>query len=262
MLPTLLLLAQASLPDNWRAEIERLDRSKVIVLRVTEDMAPPQDPIARSIITQVFQSAGFTAQFTRAEAMSVTNGKYHFVLINPVLTSETNYEAVLAHELGHLWLKAQGYPSPIYQGGEAGCLAVSTGDVVQHVLIRAEMDRRQIDWRRHWMENLGSATDHMENAGQTQPPAPICQRLSQLALWIDVKLGLDPTSWNGFERFENAMAASFPELKQPAGEMSIHLSRLNLTDKTVHRQALGYVFARMKSAGVEIDRKLNETKTP
>ena len=262
MLLPMLLFAQAAHLDIWRTEIERLDQSKVIVMRVTEDTPPPQDPTARSILTQVFQSPGFTAQFNRAEAMSVSNGKYHFVLINPALTRENNYDAVLAHELGHLFLKAQGYPSPIYQGGEAGCLSVSTGDVVQHVLIRAELDRRQIDWRSHWMENLASAADHMEKAGRTQPPAPNCQRLSQLALWIDVKLGLDPSPRNRFERFENAMAASFPELKQPAEEIAAHLAKLNLADKTVHRQALGYVFAKMQSVGFETDRKLNETKIP
>ena len=262
MLLPLLLFLQPSVLDNWRAEIEKLDQSKVLIMRVTEDMPPPEDPAARSIITQVFQSPGFTSQFARAEAMSVNNGKYHFVLINPAHTTESNYDAVLAHELGHLWLKAQGYPSPVYQGGDAGCLAVNAGDVVQHVLIRAEMDRRRIDWRGHWLENLAKASEHMEADGLTQPVAPICQRLAQLALWSDVKLGLNPASWNGYERFEKAMKATFPELSRPAEAISGHLARLDLKDKAIHRQALVFSFQRMKSAGIEIDRKPNETKTP
>ena len=148
MLLPLLLFAQSSVLDNWRAEIEMLDQSQVLIMRITEDTPPPQDPAARNIITQVFQSPGFTSQFARAEAMSVTNGKYHFVLINPALTPEKNYDAVLAHELGHLWLKAQGYPSPVYLGGDA----------VQHVSIRAELDRRKIDLRDDWLVRLAGAT--------------------------------------------------------------------------------------------------------
>ena len=262
MLLPLLLFAQSSVLDNWRAEIEMLDQSQVLIMRITEDTPPPQDPAARNIITQVFQSPGFTSQFARAEAMSVTNGKYHFVLINPALTPEKNYDAVLAHELGHLWLKAQGYPSPVYLGGDAGCLAINAGDAVQHVLIRAELDRRKIDWRDHWLQNLEKATAHLESNGPTQPTAPICQRLAQLELWIDVKLGLDQSSWNGWNRFEMSMTASFPELRQPAGEISSHLAKLDLSDKAVHRKALAYTFNAMKSAGLEIDRKLNETKIP
>ena len=262
MLLPLLLFAQSSVVDTWRAEIEKLDHSQVLIMRITEDTPPPQDPIARKIITEVFQSPGFTAQFARAEAMSVTNGKYHFVLINPAQTTEKNYEAVLAHEFGHLWLKAQGYPSPVYQGGDAGCLAVNAGDAVQHVLIRAELDRRNIDWRDHWLENLEKATTHMESQGVTQATAPICQRLAQLALWIDVKSGLDPSSWNGWSRFEKAMIATFPELKKPAEEIAAFLAKLDLKDKAVHRKALSNTFNAMKTAGLEIDRKHNETKTP
>lgn len=174
MLLPLLLFAQSSVLDNWRAEIERLDQSQVLILRVTADTQPLQDPAARKIITEVFQSPGFASQFARAEAMSVTNGKYHFVLINPAQTAEKDYDAVLAHEFGHLWLKAQGYASPIYQGGDAGCLAVNVGDAVQHVLIRSELDRRNIDWRNHWLENLEKATAHLEAIG---PHAARCAYL-------------------------------------------------------------------------------------
>jgi hypothetical protein len=262
MLLPLLLFIQASVLDNWRAEIEKLDQSKVLIMRITEDTPPPADPIARKIVTEVFQSPGFTSQFARAEAMSVTNGKYHFVLINPAQTPEKDYEAVIGHELGHLWLKAQGYPSPVYQGGDAGCLAINAGDAVQHVLIRAELDRRKIDWRDHWLENLEKATRHMERDGPTQPTAPICQRLAQLALWIDVKLGLDPSSWTGWDRFDKAMSAAFPELKRPALEISSQLAKLDLANKAVHRKALAFTFNAMKAAGIEIERKLNETKTP
>ncbi len=262
MLFPLLLFVQASVLDQWRAEIESLDQSQVLILRVTEDMPPPEDPVVRAILTQVFQSPGFTSQFARAEAMSINNGKYHFALINPAQTPERSYDAVLGHELGHLWLKAQGYPSPAYQGGDAGCLAINAGDAVQHVLIRAELDRRKIDWRDHWLENLERATAHLERDGPTQPTAPVCQRLAQLAMWIDVKLGLDPLSWKGWDRFEKAMIASFPELKQPAEEISSHLAKLDLTDKAVHREALTFTFNAMKMAGLQINRKLNETKSP
>ena len=261
MLP-LLLLFQSSVLDNWRAEIEKLDHSRVLVMRVTEDMPPPADPAARSVITQVFQTPGFTVQFALAEAMSVTNGKYHFILINPLLTPEKNYDAVLAHELGHLWLKAQGYPALVFQGGDAGCLIVNAGDVVQHVLIRAELDRRNIEWRDHWLENLKKTTEFLQQNGASQPRAPICQRLGQLALWVDVKVGLESNGWKGFTEFESAMSKSFPELRQPTEDLAVYLAKIDLTNKSVHRQALTFVFTRMKSAGLEIDRKTNETKTP
>jgi len=262
MLLSLFLFAQISPLDSWRAEIAKLDHSQILIMRVTEDMAPPEDPEARSIITGVFQSPGFASQMARAEAMSVTNGGYHFILINPVLTPDKDVDAVLAHELGHLWLKAQGYPSLVFQGGDAGCLTVNAGDIVQHVLVRAELDKRKVNWRPHWLENLEKTTEFLERNGKTQPTAAVCQRLAQLALWVDVKVGLNENTWKGFPAFEKAMAMSFPELRQSAEYLAGYLSKLNLADKNVHREALRVAFTRMKSTGLEISRKPNETKTP
>jgi hypothetical protein len=262
MLLSFLLLAQASVLDNWRAEIEQLDHSKILIMRVAENTPPPADPEARSIITEVFRSPGFASQFSRAEAMSVTNGKYHFVLINPALTPDSGYEAVLGHEFGHLWLKAMGYPSLVYQGGDAGCLAINAGDMIQHVLIREQLDRRKISWRGRWHQNLEKTADALEQSSAGQPVAPICQRLAQIAMWVDVRLGIDAGQWKDSDRFEKAMSAAFPELRKGVGEIAETLSKLNLSDKTIHRQALQFAFNKLKSLGLEIDRKHNETKSP
>ncbi len=262
MLLAILLFAQTAILDNWRAEIEQLDHSKILIMKVTEDTPPPEDPGARAIITEVFRSPGFASQFSRAEAMSVTNGRYHFVLINPALTDESGYEAVLGHEFGHLWLKAQGYPSPVYQGGDAGCLAINSGDIVQHVLIRKQLDLRKISWRERWQQNLEKTAEQLEKTGTTQPAPPVCQRLAQIAMWVDVRLGIDPAQWKESDRFEKAMSESFPALRPAVDEIARTLAKQNLAEKAVHRRALEFTFNKLKFAGLEINRKHNETKTP
>ena len=59
--------------------------------------------------------------------------------------------------------------------------------------------------------------DAMEETGPAESQ-PMCQALSELGLWIDVRLGLSPESWDHYHRFLAVMEKRHPEFRslQPA----------------------------------------------
>ena len=245
---TALALAQIVLSpalEKWKAEIELKAGAPVIILRgLPENLRTPD----------------LETQFSRAEALSIQNSERRYIILNPAQLKESAEPPVLAHELGHVWLKATGYPPPRYDPGPAGCLSIQTGDIVQHILIRAEMDRRQIAWRPHWLETLELALAQLLK--QKSEPQPGCQAATQLALWIDVKLSLSAASWPRFDAFEKAMAANFPDLGEPAASLAKRLAATDLTGKIAYRQALQFTFDTVKAAALQARDKLNSTAEP
>jgi hypothetical protein len=263
----LLLIAQAAFTpalEQWVEDIVRLDGSRIVLLELEPSSTPPgfqlpRHPRHRDALAPYLSSPGFLAQFAAAQATSIASrdltGKLSYVLLNPLqLTAgEAQREAAIAHELGHLWVKASGYAAPAYQSGPVACLSVLVGDIVQHPLIRREMSRRGIGYLQPWTADLEAALSTLESAGGSrfQPP-PRCQALAQVALWVDVSLHLDRKRWPSAPRFLDLLAERSPGLRPVASGLVEYLRKTDLAGHAAHRAALQYVFDKLKSYALSL----------
>lgn len=219
--------------QNWAQEIERTSGGTVRAVRVYTDplrneLRIPEDAPRPDLIAHYLRDAGFRAQFAAAHALTVNHtgarGKTHLILLNMARSNEWNgeEEGLLAHELGHAWLDARGFASPAYVPGRRSCVSVLAGDIVQHVLIRAETERRGVSQRRYWIRQV--------RAGGPQPAGDPCQRLIQLARLVDARLGLEGTDRAVLERLESEYQTAAPELRDYAGAVERALDG-KLTEK-------------------------------
>lgn len=251
--------------EAWRAEIERVGAMKTHILSLRAGAAGsllelPADTPEREILAPFAGNANFAGQFRGAQALSVqtkrpgTGEAVSFVLVNPELAGEGEaLEAVLAHELGHLWLKAQRYPTPAYSGGESACLAIHAGDAVQHVLIREEMEKRGVHWRGPWIASLEQALGAMEaDRGKPRVTPGRCQALGLAGLWVDAALSLDGETWPRFGAFFESVRERFPEVAPVADQVVKRLRGMELRDKGVHREAVREVYERFRQLALRL----------
>ena len=166
MAPFLLAFLLTGPLDEWRLEIEKTGPQTVYLLAMAPGAPVPAGTAHQAILEQFTDNPNFQQQFSKAQALSISysgpEGRLSFVLLNTKQTPAEDEPYVIAHEFGHLWLKAQRYPAPAYLGGPSSCLSILAGDAVQHVLIREEMDRRKIAWREAWLRSLVSALEGLE----------------------------------------------------------------------------------------------------
>jgi len=257
---SLLVLATVAAPPlterlkKWKAEIEQRGEL-VVVVRIGTDRetnqirVPPATP-RRFVVARYLADERFAEQFRRTHAMTINyqaeDGRAHLVLLNMDRAAEFKdaEEALIAHEFGHAWLDALGFRSPDYSGQARPCLAIHTGDIVQHILIRRELETRGFPYRDNWIRNLDLTLDalHEEN-----PPAPggECDSLARVALWIDVRLGLNPESWSRHGEFDAAFRRHFPELAATVDELVQVLNAVDVTVQERYRRALAYVGRRL-----------------
>lgn len=239
----------------WKADIE----SRGVALIVAEAgrdpqtgrFAVPAGTPRRELLEAWFAAEDFHRQFSLMQATMVfqrtPGGEVAFVLLNGDYRPswQRHEEPLLAHEFGHAWLKAEKYPSPVFVPGPHACLAIHTGDIVQHVLIRREMERRGIDYRRQWLEGLERAIPAME--GGTPPPGDDrCARARLAAEWVDVKLGLEPGAWPAQPRYEAAVRRYMPEIVSTVERITEYVRSRDLSDRGRHREALKAVFEMLK----------------
>lgn len=245
---------------EWQRAIEQVGKISVVLLRLPANSQttalnlPPETP-RKDILAAYTDQNGFVSQYRGAQAMTVNSvgvdGRVSFVLINPLLAgSGASEEAVIAHEFGHIWLKAKRYPAPAYTGGEAACLSVHALDAVQHILIREEMERRQVKWKEPWFTGLEAALRQMEGESGAAEGVSRCQTLGQVAMWVDVALGA--RDWPRREPFLAAMRRRFPGIVPAAEEITGHLRGLDVADLARHRAALEFVFGRMKRLALTV----------
>ena len=259
----LLLLATVSLAPSlasWKEAIEKTGKMAVVLLRLpangeTRVLALPRDLKERDALANYTDQPGFVSQYRGAQAMTVNylgpKGRMSFVLVNPEHAGTgAAEEAVIAHEFGHIWLKAQRYPAPAYVGGDSACLSVHALDAVQHILIREEMERRGVAWKAPWHTALGAALAQMESEPGAAARAGRCQTLGQAAMWIDVALGAG--DWPRQRDFLAAMRRRFPEMVPVAEEITAYLGSAGVEDVARHREALTYVFGRMKRLALSV----------
>lgn len=226
----------------------------VVLLRLPADAGTtvlrlPPETLGREELASYTDQPGFVAQYRGAQAMTVNylgaTGRTSFVLVNPRHAGTgAEEEAVIAHEFGHIWLKAKRYPAPAYRGGETACLSVHALDAVQHILIREEMERRGVEWKAPWFRALGLALEQMEREAGAASGVGRCQTLGQAAMFVDVALGAG--EWGKQRAFLAAMRRRFPAMVPVAEELTKFLGSAGVEDVARHRAALEFVFGRMK----------------
>ncbi len=253
MLAAAIALSAALL--SWKAEIESKGVAVVVAVAEKEEASgrfsvPPDTP-RREFLEPWLASPDFAGQFALMQATMVyqraPGGDVAFVLLNGAWRSswEGHEEAMLAHEFGHVWLKAEKFPSPVFVPGPHACIAIHTGDIAQHVLIRKEMERRGIDYRRQWLGGLERAISLMETAAPP-PEDDRCARARLAAEWVDVKLGLEPGAWPAQPRYEAAARRYMPEVVSTVERIAGYVRSHDMNDRTRHREALVAVFEMLK----------------
>ena len=266
---SLLLTAQAALAapplserlETWKREIEQRGELLVVVRietdRETNQLRIPPDTPRRALLAPLLASQGLAGQFVQTHAMTLNleamEGRIHFVLLNMARAAEFKdaEEPLLAHEFGHAWLDALGFRAPDVAGEAQPCLAIQAGDIVQHILIRSEIERRGFVFRDYWIRNLDQALDALKKEG-APGGAGACDALARIALWTDVKLALSADSWSRYGEFDQAFRRRFPLLAETVDELVTVLKAVDVTALERFRRALAYVYRRLAAtAGTE-----------
>lgn len=241
--------------EQWRKEIEE-SGVPVLVARIghessTNTYSLPAGIEGRELFTEYLKQNDFMQQFQHMYGVMVHHKgvrEAYLIMLNLARADEwaANEEAVLAHELGHAWIKSRKFPAPVFQPGLAGCLAIHTGDIAQHVLIRKELDRRGIDHRTFWRRTLDRAVEESTALG---PPADDdrCIRVRQAAELVDVRLGLAGEEWAGREAYEAMVRRLMPEVEPTVREIVNWMNSHDVEAIDQHRQALRVVFDRLKA---------------
>lgn len=262
---------------GWKADIEAQSKTPVHIAVAEYSQAAhtyqlPASTPGRDLFATYLKSENFVRQFQQMYAVMIhhkaPDSSAFLVLLNGMREAEWcgHEEAVIAHELGHAWIKARGLPTPVFIDNAWACVGVHAGDIPQHVLMRAELDRRGIDHRTFWLAGLDAAAKEME-AQPAPPESDRCARVRVAAQWADVKLGLRENDWPGRARYEAAVRRQMPELEETVDEVVRYLKDKDLNDRDVHRAALQFVFARLKDLGYQrtkayrVHAKLKESPT-
>lgn len=177
----------------WQVEIESLGHMSLRILSFPVDALSAEDAQA---LGPTLRQPGFADLFSRAQALSLRleggARPLTYVLLNSPLIANTGNDKIqlIAHEFGHHWLAAQGMLPPEYVPGPRGCLAVHAGDIVQHIFVRRELDRRGFAWRESYARDyqrayLGAGAGQAIGLGAGDS----CFRAQRLSLMMDLRTG-------------------------------------------------------------------------
>lgn len=257
--------------EQWRAEIEAAGGAPVLVAEVEfsadgQQMRLPGDVKGRGLFAEYLKQEDFARQFQLMRGVMVHHqgfdGQAYLVMLNGARRGEwgAHEAALIGHEFGHAWLRAKGYPAPVYQPGVAGCLAIHTGDIVQHVLIRREMERRGIDPAGLWIETLeaglrGARTWGDGEGTRRATGGDPCLALRQVAEWADVRLGLSAAGWPNLVAYEDEMRRVFPGLEDTVGAVTGAVLGREVADRQQHRAALERVFSLLRALADELEQR-------
>lgn len=237
--------------EEWRKEIEAGGDSRILLARVNWDRQantyslPPDTP-QREWFSQYLRDPEFAAQFQRVHAITASRREgdrfLFLIFLNRGLLNQWGEfeEALIAHELFHAWFIAQKYPVPRSQPGKAGCLSVATLDLVQHVVMRDELRKRGVDhakYQRRKRDIVVEEGARLPAGTETDP----CLRVSAVSEWVDMRLELGPDS-----EYEAMAERLFPGIGAIGVEFAGYLSTRDLRDRAVHREALAFVFYRLR----------------
>lgn len=260
------MLALPPALEEWRREIEAAGGAPVYVAEVEfsadgQQMRLAEGVEGRELFVRYLRQEDFVRQFVMMRGVLVSHqapeGAAHLVMLNGGRRKEwERHEAALVgHEFGHAWLRARKYPTPVFQPGPLACLAVHTGDIVQHVLIRREMERRGIGHEAMWLESLERAVEAArglaDGEGTRRARAgDACLALRQAAEWVDVRLGFAGRGADRpgvIERYESEMRRVFPEVEPVAGAIAEAVGAREVEDRQQHRDVLREAHARLRA---------------
>jgi hypothetical protein len=245
MLPALLLALQlpVALPnalEEWKAEIEARTFQRIEIVRIPGDPIPAED---RDVLFSYFEKPDFAASFQQAQALTFRyerGGKSRsLILLNlaRMQVTQNSPAALIAHELGHLWLASLGFSPPVYEPGPRGCLAIHTGDMIQHILLRAESDRRGIPWRSSYERDYTAASESLKGA-PTAGPGDDCLRAQRLSLMLDVRTGFETKAFAALEEYLDALGRQDPKAEAIAIELTEELDGKLELEKTAYEWAV------------------------
>lgn len=240
---------------TWQGEIETAGGVPLLVAKVEYSEADhtfrlPGDVKGRELFVEYLRQPAFVAQFHQMYAAMVHHRvegqEAYLIMVNGEKEKEWEgyEEALLAHEFGHAWIKAHGFPTPRFQNDGWSCVSIHTADITQHVLIRAELDRRGIDHKTFWQTTVGKAITQAEK-GQTLWTDTGCSRVAVAAQLVDIRLGLPSFR----EPYEAIVRKQLPVVLPVVDRLVKYLGDVDLWDKAQHRQALQTVFAELKALG-------------
>lgn len=232
---------EASPLEEWRREIELRTGGRIAVVPVHTDperneMRLPEDLDAARIARRYLADDSFRRELTLAQALTINHrgpeGEIHLILLNMALADQWKgaEEGLLAHEVGHIWLDAMGLRAPAFQPGPRACIGIHAGDIPQHVLIRAEAERRGISTRPHLLGNLRMALAALESGKATRDPPP-CARLALLSQILDARVGVTAEQWDERSRFLQLFESAYPEVASQAPAIEERLRLADLTDR-------------------------------
>ncbi len=205
---TLLIAWQTGLPlsealEEWKREIEAKLAGRVQIVAVPGGELEEEDS---DLLNGQMANPALVAAFERAQALTISvrvGARLRpFVLLNKKRIEATRNDAstLVAHELGHIWLQAQGLFPPRFGAGARACLAVHAGDIVQHEWIRAELDRRGIGWRENYARDYEAAWEAVKGV-RPGGAGDDCRRAQRLSLMVDLRaaFGAEAGEWrNGY----------------------------------------------------------------
>jgi hypothetical protein len=233
---------------KWKTEIEDIGLRRIVAARIYMDASQnelllPDDAEERRVIAALLRSPEIRAQLSAAYALTVNldrgSARWSFILLN--MSRQQDWrgaeEALLAHELGHVWLHAKSYRSPAFHG----CEAIHLGDIVQHVLIREETARRKMTLEPYAIRTFELAYQAMK-AREPVGSVEVCGRLAALSLALDVRA----SSWSKKTEFEMLLEARFMGVTALADELREVLSLEALQTKEGYSMAIESVAAAVK----------------
>ncbi|WP_031497650.1 hypothetical protein [Bryobacter aggregatus] len=227
--------------EEWKSEIEARNNSRVAIVRLPGDPVPMED---RAVLGSYFRRPEFVESFSRSQALTfryeIEGRSRSLILLNQQRIAQTSNTpaALISHELGHIWLASLGLIPPEFVAGPQACLAVHFGDIVQHMLIREESDRRGVEWRGPYARDYEAAYESLRRDQSPNQLGDACYRAQRLSLIVDVRSGFAPHEFPGREDYLNLLAGQDPEAEAIAIELLERLDgRLSL-DKSDYEAAL------------------------
>lgn len=227
---------------EWGTEIEQLDGSTIVTVEVETEpvenlLRIPAQFAGRPIVAAFLQEPKNVLQLTRAHALTLNwsgaGQVFHFILLNMARAAdwEGRRDALLAHEYGHIWLQATGYWSPEYDNS---CLAIHSGDIVQHVLIREETRRRGFDYMEFWKQP--------QEAWLAAQQGPVeldrCQRMQLASAYLDARLGLTNAQWEKRGQYLGAIWRDYAPIATVGEELANFMEGLDLWDRSLYQTAM------------------------
>jgi hypothetical protein len=224
----------------WRSEIEHAG-VRVLFARVYTDsdrnlLTLPPDTPARPLFAAMLRQPAFVEQLVHAHALTTNLPGVSLVFLNMVRAPEWEgqEDALLAHELAHIALKARGYES-VRAPGLAACQITHATNIVQHALVRRELRSRGIDdvpFRVRSLEAAQDAVTGLSTGGST------CDKARRLEMWVDAALGLTDGQWPQRPEFLALVGKLWPELAASAERLIAKLQVSDLSDRPGYESAL------------------------